>query len=161
VFDTAYPNDASDRAAASAPLSFHNRSLMALPQMRYGVEELSDEIFLPDLSFARRADSAIGGYDEIPVWGGLGDSQNDTTGYDDPVQHERLTNLHSLDEGDKYAPQSDPLQYHLIQTKSRANFQESLTTPAPPHDRPETAPRSSTRYVLSSASGAIPLLTIV
>jgi hypothetical protein len=134
---------------------------MGLPQMQHNVEDLSDEAFLSDLSFARRADSAIGGYDEIPGWGGLEYSHVNTTGYDDLIWPARLTDSHSLDEGDNYAPQSDPLQYHLIQTKSRANFQESLTTPAPPHDRPETAPRSSTRYVLSSASGAVPLLTIV
>jgi hypothetical protein len=79
-------------------------------------------------------------------------------GMDDPVGMEHSAHLHSLDEGNDYPPQSDSLQYHLIQTKSRANFKEAL---APPHDRPDIAPRSSSRYVPPSAFGAITLLTIV
>jgi hypothetical protein len=82
MFGTAHPNDASDQAAASAPLSFHNRSLlMALPQMQYDVDELSGDVFLSDLSFARRADSAIGGYDDMPSWGGFEYSQVETKRY--------------------------------------------------------------------------------
>jgi hypothetical protein len=94
MFGTAHPNDASDQAAASAPLSFHNRSLlMALPQMQHDTDGLLGEAFLSDLSFARRADSAIGGYDDMPGWGGFEYSQVETTRYGCPYRYVALCSL--------------------------------------------------------------------
>jgi hypothetical protein len=47
--------------------------------MQYDVEGFSDDVFPPDLSFSARADSAIGGYDEMPIFEGFGDSRLDTS----------------------------------------------------------------------------------
>jgi hypothetical protein len=154
VADTAHSNDASDQAAASAPLSFHNRSLhLALPQMQYGIDEFADDVYPPDLSFSARADSAIGGYDEMPIFEGFEDSL-DTSRYDDLLRGQFLADERSVEYQDDHTPRPDPLRYHLIQTKSsRVHFKDSAPTPAPPHDRSEPAPRSSLRYVLTSAFG--------
>jgi hypothetical protein len=157
MFDTAYSNDASDQAAASAPLSFHNRSLqLALPRMQYDMDEFPEEAFLPDLSFSARADSAIGGYDEIPNFGDFENPQLDMMRYDESLRGQGRADTHSIE-----LPRVDPLQYHLIQTQSRVSFQDSVTTSAPPHDQPEVAPRSSARYVPTSALGEFEILTVV
>jgi hypothetical protein len=155
VTENVHSNDTSDQAAASAPLSFHNRSLqLALPQMQYEVQGFPDDAFPAALSLSARADSAIGGYDEISIFEGFEDSRLDTSRYDDSLRGQDPADIRSVERRDERTPRPDPLQYHLIQTKSsRVHFKDSAPTPTPPHNRSEAAPRSSVRYVLTSALG--------
>jgi hypothetical protein len=149
---TAEDDDARDRAAAMTPSSYHHRMLqMSLPQMQYDVERWSYHTSC-ELTSLHRVDSAIGSFD-IPDFVetvDLTDFEFERENHEASFPAVRVSPEADGDEReeDNYC-QATPLQYHLIQMRSRAELKENPAPATSSHNSCEVALPSTQKYVTS------------